>query len=63
MTLLEPAPAPVPGFGGLSRAARRAVGSEAILIVAAGREVVDHHGLEPSVVAARRSWRVSSRAC
>jgi signal transduction histidine kinase len=49
MTLLEPAPATAPGFGGLSRAARRALGSEAIIVVRDG-ELVDHHGLEPGVL-------------
>jgi len=51
MTLLEPAPARSAGFGGLSRAARRALGGDAIAIVAEARdgsgpaELVDHDGL------------------
>jgi signal transduction histidine kinase len=54
MTLLEPAPPRVPGFGGLSRAARTALGSEAVIVVREGDgatpELVDHHGLEPSAL-------------
>jgi signal transduction histidine kinase len=58
MTLLEAAPPATPGFGGLSRAARRVLGSEAVIIVrespGAPAEVVDHAGLEPSTLATVR---------
>jgi len=59
MTLVEAGPAPAaPDLGGLSKAARRALGSEAVVVVreVAGHppEVVDHAGLAPAALAAVR---------